>query len=160
MILAALVVLLAFHWPVYYLEATDQQSDGVLFRRTVALNDEFTLQYTHAVTNKPVQETYQIMPNRRLLLKQMIDSSLGAAMKNKDEYDSEMTPDGLRIYNINRSFRELKYQEAMSDSDTDFELIIKGTKIPFSDFADDRTPVKIEIKRSPIWLYRIREIIH
>ena len=157
-IIIILTIFLAFHWPVYFLEATDHRFDEVLFRKRVALNDEFKIKYSHSVMKTPVEETYQIMPNRRVLLKQMIYVSHGAGLPSQKEHDWEITPDGFRMYNINQSFGELIYRTAAKDSDVNFKLIFNGKEVPFLDFSEERTPVKIEIKRNPIWLYWIKNL--
>ena len=156
--LAVLVILLlSIQWPAYYIQASNNESGEVLYRRHIRLNDEFRINYLHSVTKTPVTETYRIMPDKRLLLMEMVYQSYGAGLPTDTDSDYEILEDAFRLYNINTASAALIYRTDPKELGIEMKLVVDDDFIPFHRFSEERTPVKIEVKRDPIWLFLLKE---
>jgi hypothetical protein len=156
-----IIILVAFfsvlHSPIHYLEISHNREETVYLRIPISLDNEFTVKYTHSVMKTPVYEHYRVMPDRRILLTETEFSSYGAGLPEKGKYDFEMSSEGFRIYNMNLPFDFIVYRTAPAETGADLTLIIHNTEMPFLSFSADRTPVKITVRKDPMWLFKIRE---
>ncbi len=152
-----LILLLSIQWPAYYIQASNNESGEVLYRHSIHLSDEFEINYLHSVTKTPVTETYRIMPDKRLLLTEMVYQSYGAGLPTNIDSDYEMLEDAFRLYNINTVSASLIYRTDPKELGIEMKLVVDGDSIPFHRFSEERTPVKIEVKRDPVWLFRLKE---
>lgn len=143
--------------PVRYIELSQNTTSTVLKRIPVDPDGSFTVKYTHSVMKTPVFENYRIMPDRRIMLTETIFSSYGAGLPEVGSNDFEMTDKGFRVYNINQPFGFVVYRTAPLSSGADITLVYLDREIPFLQFSEERTPVRIAVKSDPLLLYRIRE---
>ncbi|RQD67427.1 MAG: DUF1850 domain-containing protein [Tindallia sp. MSAO_Bac2] len=152
-----IIILLVIQWPVFFLQASDNKTGVVLYRHSLRLNDEFQVSYTHSVEKTPVVEHYRIMPDKRILLTEMVYQSYGAGLPTDKDYDYEIFEDSFRLYNINKVSSALVYRTDPQTLDLDMRLIFDDESIPFRQFSEERSSIKLEIKRNPLWLFYIKE---
>ncbi len=145
------------HAPIHYIELSHDREGTVYERIQTGLNEILVIRYIHSVMKTPVYEYYRVMPDRRLLLTETEFSSYGAGLPEKGEYDFEITDKGFRVYNINHPFGFIVYRTAPIGTGAEITLIAGGEEHPLLSLSEERTPVRITIKKDPTWLFQIRE---
>jgi len=157
-ILILLISIGTIHIPVSFLELSHNREGVVLDRKVINFNDKITIRYIHSVMKTPVLEHYRIMPDGRLLLTDTEFMSYGAGLPEKNDYDFEITDKGFRVYNINKPFDFIVYRTAPIHTGADVTLITEKEEVPFLSISEERTPVRIAVKRVPGWIYLSREV--
>lgn len=158
MIFIFIIFLGAVHAPVHYLKMSHDRQGTVFERKAVDINDIISIRYIHSVMKTPVYEHYRIMPDGRLVLTETEFVSYGAGLPEKNNYDFEITDRGFRVYNINRPFDFIVYRTAPAETGSDITLLTPDWEMPFLAFSEERTPVRVEIKTAPAWIYLSREV--
>lgn len=158
LILILLIFIGMIHIPVSFLEITHNREGVVFERKLINFNDKITIRYMHSVMKTPVLEHYLIMPDKRLLLTDTEFMSYGAGLPEKNDYDFEITDKGFRVYNINKPFDFIVYRTAPIHTGADVTLITEKEVVPFLSISEERTPVRIAVKREPGWIYLSREV--
>jgi len=153
-VIIAIIFLLS---PIQYIEVSNNVDAAVYERIVTRLDASLTVKYTHSVMKTPVYEHYQIMPDKRIMLKETEFSSYGAGLPEVGNHDFEMTSKGFRVYNINRPFDFLVYRTAPVETGANVTLVYLDRELPFLSFSPERTPVRLTIKSDPMLFYRIRE---
>ncbi len=157
-ILFLLITIGIVHIPITFIEISHNR-DGIVYdRRMIDINDSISIRYIHSVMKTPVYEHYLVMPDGRLLLTDTEFMSYGAGLPEKNEHDFEMTDKGFRVYNINQPFDFIVYRTAPIHTGADITLMTEKNEIPFLSFSQERTPVRISIKKVPGWIYLCREV--
>jgi len=157
-ILILIISIGIIHIPISFLEMSHNR-DGVVYeRKMIDYNDKLSIKYIHSVMKTPVYEHYLVMPDGRLLLTDTEFMSYGAGLPEKNNYDFELTDKGFRVYNMNQPFDFVVYRTAPVHTGADITLITEKFVIPFLSFSEERTPVRISVKRVPGWIYLSREV--
>lgn len=148
-----MILLLSVQWPVYFLEASNNDTGQALYRHTTSLGHEFEMHYGHSVAKTPVIEIYRIMPDKRILLMEMVYESYGAGLPTAVDQGYEMNAGTFRRYNIHMVTDSLIYRADPQNLGLEMKLVIESDAIPLYSFSEERTPVKIQVKRAPLWLF-------
>jgi len=157
-ILFLLITIGIVHIPISFIEISNNRDRVIYDRRMININDRISIRYIHSVMKTPVYEHYLVMPDLRMLLTDTEFMSYGAGLPEKNDYDFEMTDKGFRVYNINQPFDFIVYRTAPIHTGADITLITENFEISFLSFSQERTPVRIAIKRVPGWIYLSREV--
>lgn len=158
MIIILLIGIGIIHIPISFLEISHNREGIVYERRLISFNEKITIRYIHSVMKTPVLEHYLIMPDGRLLLTDTEFMSYGAGLPEKNNYDFEMTDKGFRVFNINEPFDFIVYRTAPIHTGANVTLITENDEVPFLSITEERTPVRIAVKKVPGWIYLSREV--
>lgn len=94
--------------PNRYLEIRNVSNNEVLFKSRISLGDKFLIKYTHSLTNRPIEEVFEIDKEGRIILCETIFDSLGFGGPQPHMNDHWIiVGDKIRIYDINKPIQEL-----------------------------------------------------
>lgn len=150
-----LIVLIISVFPLRVLVAKDFKNQEYLNLWKMKDDEDFTIKYTHSVEKSPVTEKYKIGKDKIILLETTF-KSYGAGLPATTEYKFEFIEDGFRIYDIDKTYKNVIYRTGAEIAN--HEIIIKDKIYEFLDFSEGRTGVEFSLEKIKALNYIIRKI--
>lgn len=155
---ALIGILIILLLPIYVLEASDYRTGEYLKGWCIKKGSDFSVEYTHSVQLTPVIEIYNIDEKGSIILKESYFYSYGAGLPATTPYKFEITPNGFRIYDINKKIDDLIYRTGAVIAN--HKINIKDKTYLFLDFSKPQTGVRFKVKKMPILQYVFKEVYH
>ncbi|NLN15508.1 MAG: DUF1850 domain-containing protein [Tissierellia bacterium] len=154
LIIGIILIIIWSLMPIKVLLASDFKDDNYIRAWKISDGDNFIIEHTHSVQLTTVSEKY-VVKGQDIILIESRFNSLGAGLPATTPYKFQLTEEGFRIYDINKTIDNLVYRVGAVRAN--HRLIYDGSQYDFLDFSKPRTGIKFTIDTMPYALYKIRE---
>lgn len=146
------VLIIAFLLIQPSLTLTVKEKDGrTLVSQPVKPGDVVIIHYVHSVEKVPVNDTFIVMGDDRLLLRNTTFGSSGAGLPTDSSYNLSHTSNGdFLIENINRTFDRVNF--TVGDI-TKNHLIVSDNDYPLYQMVPEGLPLTLSLERSSFVTY-------
>ena len=155
LILILLLVFIYLLWPTKVLRASNFKTGEELKQWKVGDGDIFSIEYIHSVEQSPVIENF-LIDNKDIILQDTYFHSYGAGLPATTPYKTELTENGIRVYDINLKIEDLIYRT--SSQGREHKVIVGNKDYMFLDFSSHRTGVRFELENMTRLKYLIKEV--
>ncbi len=139
-------------FPIKVLKASNFKNGHYLKSWKIKDGEIFGIQYIHSVEQSPVLENF-LVKGKDIRLQDTYFHSYGAGLPATTPYKTEITEDGIRVYDIDLKIDNLTYRT--SSQGREHKLILRDKDYMFLDFSKHRTGVRFDI----VYMTRIGQII-
>lgn len=150
-LLVLAISLIYLFFPIKTLQASNFKNGQYLKSWKIKNGEIFSIEYIHSVEQSPVIENF-LIDGKDIILQDTYFHSFGAGLPATTPYKTEITEDGIRVYDINLKIDNLIYRT--SSEGREHKLILRNRDYMFLDFSSHRTGVRFDI----VYMTRIGQI--
>ncbi len=154
-LLIGFICLLIFcFYPIKVLKASNFKTGEYLKSWRIKDGEVFAIEYIHSVEQSPVLENFLVDKGDIILLDTYFHS-FGAGLPATTPYKTEITDEGIHVYDMNLKIDNLIYRT--SSQGREHKLIFRNRDFMLLDFSTHRTAVRFHIDYMTNLTYIIKE---
>ncbi len=157
-VLSMAIVVPALFWPVLVLEISCGRTGDYLWFKRVAPGQQFSLEFIHSVTLRPVKETYRVEPDATISIVEMEFDSSGPNLPAGPEGSTRWIIEKDRFRVVDYDVRLPEIALAVGQVVANHKLVLNRYNLSLVDIAGPGSYIKIAVRRRASADFLAREV--